>query len=811
MRKILKLICILSAMMIFVSAETVGAEVYDSVSAVEMLEALQIYPLEKSEGMTKDFVISSMLGLHYDDRSILDTESAARTLGMIDAGTIYNGNSGVSYDEAIKYAVCILGYRTQAEYSGGFEKMAVSLGLTEGLKYKESITLSDLTRLIYNMLEVEPIALDINGNDYELLSGETLLSRYRDIYKINGIQTADEKTSIYSSDGCGEDEIQIDGVNYGEAAINENLLGKNVTAYVKITNNSSEILYLAENADRNEVLTLDSECIIDIPDDYSYISYEDSSIRERKAKLDGAPKVIFNGVFYGDYKKSDLMPDTGSVELVDNNGDGKYDVISIISYETVIVKGKDILNNIIYNKFNIDGYIYDIALEEKGTDVDYKIYKDGNEIKFSDIQNGNVLNVAMNKDKDRKHIEIIVSDKKISGNVTKMSSERDEITVDGEVYTVSEDFERFRLADGKTLSLGGEYTFYIDSFGQAVYFEYGIKSEYVVLFRTYVSEDAEESYGIEYLDLEGQWKITEFSKKVDTGAKQKLDSENAYLSLKGVKGEIVLVKYDNTGRIKSVKRAEETTEVDEDRFTKTPAEKLTWRSSPRTFQNKIYIEDDTKLALIPDDVTDRDSYSVMDASAYLTGDTSFTISAYDIDKYGFTGLLSIKGGTAKVGNSWFIVTKLMDIYADGEVYQQAVGNTGVYRDYNAIGKEGVFDSVSPGDIIKISVRNDGVVDKMEKKYSMNNEFIPSYASNYYVSESIVAGTVEDIDSDKGRILLDCGGEKVSFRIGSSIGVQSYSVSDKTCDLISINGILEGDQVICRVSYSAVTNIIIRKK
>ena len=98
---------------------------------------------------------------------------------------------------------------------------------------------------------------------------------------------------------------------------------------------------------------------------------------------------------------------------------------------------------------------------EKG-EVDYTVIKNGQEISFAGIQVNDVLNVAMNKDKDRKHIEIIVSDKKISGNVTKMSSERDEITVDGEVYTVSEDFERFRLADGKTLSLGGEYTFYID-------------------------------------------------------------------------------------------------------------------------------------------------------------------------------------------------------------------------------------------------------------------------------------------------------------------------------------------------------------
>jgi len=516
-------------------------------------------------------------------------------------------------------------------------------------------------------------------------------------------------------------------------------------------------------------------------------------------------------VFYGDYTKKELMPDTGSVELTDNNSDGKFDIVEVINYETVIVEGKDSLNKIIYNKFNIDGYITEIDLEQNGNDTEYKVYKDGNEIDFTDIMNGNILSVAVNRSGSRKYYEIIVSDRKISGLVTKIDNEPDEITVDGIAYRISEDFERFRIYENKKVNTGEEYTFLIDAFGQTAYFECGVFGEYVVMYRAYIDESFEDVFGIKYLNMEGQWKNTEFSKKVDIGESRKVKAEIAYQSVEEVKGEIVRIKYDNSGKIKSIKRAKETIECDEENFTKTPAEKLTWRSSPRTFQNKIYIEDGAKLALIPVDVTDRDSYSIVDASSYFTGDTSFTVSAYDMDKYNFTNLLSINGATAKTGSSWFIVTKISDVLIDDEVYQQATGNTGVYKDYNLIGKEGVFDSVLPGDIIKISVRNDGIVDKIEKKYSMNSEFAPSYASNYYVSESIVAGTVEDIDSEKGRILLDCGDEKVSFRIGSSLGVQSYSVSDKNCNLVSVNEILEGDRVICRVSYSAVTNIIIRKE
>ena len=133
-------------------------------------------------------------------------------------------------------------------------------------------------------------------------------------------------------------------------------------------------MYLGERAGKNREIEINANDIEGISADYLNLEYFAES-GFKKAKIAEIPRVIYNGVFYGNYTVSDFKPESGKLRLVDNDCDGKYDVIFISSYETVIVNAVDAYDKTIYNRFTSDGNLPMVTLEPKSKDVKYTISK----------------------------------------------------------------------------------------------------------------------------------------------------------------------------------------------------------------------------------------------------------------------------------------------------------------------------------------------------------------------------------------------------------------------------------------------------
>ena len=228
---------------------------------------------------------------------------------------------------------------------------------------------------------------------------QTLLSKYRDVHKITGLLTSNGITSLDKEASCKEGHIQIGTSLYTmeDSTPCRKLLGKYVEAYVlKDEYDEPIVLCIGETGGRNREFIVDARDVKRITPDYTRLEYYENN-REKYLKIADVPRVIYNGVFYGGYTEPDFKPESGNLRLLDNNNDGKYDVIFINSYETVVVGAVDTNRKIIYNKFKSQGNLVSIDLDTEVSDVVYTINDEFGEVELSDIKKGDILVVAKSK------------------------------------------------------------------------------------------------------------------------------------------------------------------------------------------------------------------------------------------------------------------------------------------------------------------------------------------------------------------------------------------------------------------------------
>jgi len=809
-KKLIALLCsmsLLSAMTPVVMAENAN----DTAEQAAVLTALGVIEKTASGYATKESYVGSLAGFLYDNGYA--AEGFARMTGIIEYGESFNGNDNISVDDALKYAVITLGYKEYAENVESYSKVADSLNLDDGLKDSGDalITNADARTILYNMLECEPMSATLVGNEiaYVKDKNETLLSKYRDIQRVYGRVTADDKTSLSEEKGCKEGYIVIDDTEYVyDFESEETFLGKNIEAYVNTEkNDDARVLYVGERANKNTEITVDAEYIEGIEDDYSAIYYlaED---KEKTLKIAPVPKVIYNGVFYADYETADFMPEVGNIRLVDNDRDGKYDVIFITSYETVIVKAIDTTKKTIYNKYSIEGHIPSLELEPENEEIRYSISDGMSMMSFSDIKKSDVLSVAISKSTENKIVEILVSGESVSGMLGSIDESEMEIVIDDTTYDITPEFIRFKNNETKIISIGTAYTFYLDIFGNVVGWVGSAEDGYAVLYKFY-ADDLNENFFAVYMNMEGEWLESPFAENVYY-KDERYKKAALFEEIQNVRGQIIKIKTNAKGEIKRIETAIEGLKYDKNKLTKTPSTEYTWRSALRSFNCEYFLNDDAKAVVIPTDVKDKDAYQIREPKDYFQSDKKYTVSLYDIDEYNFSGIVSL-AYTPRLNNTLLIVKSVNTVCLDDEILDEITGCTSDYEDITVVGKDDkIFDGISGGDVIKISLSPIGRADDTETVYKLKNEFLPMTVSTIYNTTGNVAGKVELIDADKGRMQINCNGTKYNFRIDDTVKVAKYDTKYNDIEICNYLNIMQNDLVFIRLSWGKVQDVIIRK-
>ena len=347
----------------------------------------------------------------------------------------------VTFEQASKMIISVLGYSVQAERAGGWSKgymkIASELGLHDGVTVEpmQSVTREQIIRLIANALKIKPMVTSAESNRDLMTADKTILDEYFHIEKVSGRVQANDQTGIGGSSKLGDGKIQIEGAVYDCADPGyRSFLGKYVEGYADKTE-EGKLICLRESSISKSVRISAEELKSENgggtgdfqnPRKDPFIKYRDKEKKRIKTlKIEKTATIIKNGQKLGyasEIKNEDIIPEVGEIEVISDKN-GKNDVVNIHSYEYYVVGFINITDGRITDKFGKP----ELAT---GGDVTYDIQYNGRTIGLDALNEWDVLAVAA--DKDRKNLHIIKIGQTVNGNIEAISD--DMIKIEGKEY-----------------------------------------------------------------------------------------------------------------------------------------------------------------------------------------------------------------------------------------------------------------------------------------------------------------------------------------------------------------------------------------
>ena len=462
--------------------------------------------------------------------------------GMGD-GTFAPENN-VLYEQAVKMAVCALGY-TQLEadreggYPTGYIYLASKAGLLKGIKdgkQGQPLNRGAVARLIDNMRNANQ---RVDGEETGSMREESSTTAK----KIEGRVIGIKGISLYAGEdasACSKYEIEIENgskrtlIDISDMELDiDKFLGRNVIAYYD-QNKGDDFLTLKNityQSNKNDSVKIYFDLIKGYGSDY--INYYESNKSEASEKIyfDTDAIVMVNGQATEESLKDVLdknIGKTGTITLVFSNG-GKYaDVAFLKSYETVIVDSVDPVNYKVYakpNETNNSKSSYTLDKTDRNKNVTIKNASNDIDFTSSTIRSGNILLIS--ESEDGKTIEALVSSRGVSGTVVFNDGSSIKFDSSDATYYISRD-----LLKPENLDVGSYVSAGLDAFGRIARVTASQKGSYVYAYLSRIEEPIERDaqYFIEIYKpgktnktLEGE--VYPLAKRV------KIDSDSSYDSI----------------------------------------------------------------------------------------------------------------------------------------------------------------------------------------------------------------------------------------------------------------------------------------
>lgn len=470
------------------------------------------------------------VGEHYAKYNIRTAYDLGIISGMGD-GT-FQPDSQVTYEQAVKMIVSMLGYSPNAEALGGYPNGYMAAGAELGITKNVTIA-SDAPAPRSVIAQILNAALTVNtqstligpdGQKTYSLSEETLLYNKLKIKKIKGTLigvhdsvTEECTTTLLSNEMCiisKNEEYIIDYTSYiqGKAEVAQ-YLGYTLTVYIKDSEMGELPILVGMDREttKNNIVEFESTKIESYKN--GQIKYEklNGSNDLLRIKFDDV-SVIYNGKIVKqdtvitlddeDYSLSQaltqwLSPDSsnfiyGTVKATDAGADGTIDILMIYDYEVLVAnKAPTISDYRITDKLISGKYL---ILEPDIQDYSYTIVKKGLEIPITSIAANDVVLYAKSLDGELYYVH--VTSNSVKGNITAYDDEEGVITIDGKKYSLTSNCLAYM--DGKTaINVGLSGTFYLDRFDNVIFCSITAasnNSKYAYLVNVSQSGDGETGY-----------------------------------------------------------------------------------------------------------------------------------------------------------------------------------------------------------------------------------------------------------------------------------------------------------------------------
>ena len=471
---------------------------------------------------------------------------------------IFDPESPVSYEEIVKMVVAMLGYTPVANIKGGYPtgylyvansvaKITKGATGTTGDAAKRWV----VARLVFNSLETKIMEPEKwSASDPEYIKGDdTLLKDYLEVTKVEGVITdtfiakadfqdkedQDVDLLISTIDGKTKRALENDNISYNSmpgdtytvdanGTYAEDYLGYTVVAYVKDFDEGSDVLVaIAPKANKNTTLdvafddfekdTVDNSNSKYIEFEY-YANVDDEDTTKGKiSKKNDDFYVYQNGRLDSSLNSdtaianfikqfnTDYDAEEGYIRFVDNDGDNYADYLFV---ETI--NDEYVVDSITAKTFKIEDKINSktITLDPTDDEKYVNFYRNGVQVEFSSIKEGDTLSVAYNKStlKNSNVVSVYISSEKAEGYVSTASATKNEYKIDGTVYAKSSKYT-------EPISRGDEGTFYLNYKGRVAYKEAQTSKEGNYAFLLSVNTDDDfadgKSFTLRFMNEKGEW------------------------------------------------------------------------------------------------------------------------------------------------------------------------------------------------------------------------------------------------------------------------------------------------------------------
>lgn len=560
------------------------------------------------------------------------TVNALVEMGIMSGfGDSFYPNNDISYDDIVKALAKILGYGIMLD-NDGYEYTERTLGLSKGVyDTTGAISYSNFAKIILNAAETN--VLVSKGDDKYFISDREALDLLMGLYEGKGIVSATEYSDLYGTQSAREGYIVIGNEQYKVTCDTYGWEGKLIDYYYKVENDEKIIVYVGGLNSLSRCMTIEYNDVLDYSS--NKYTYYDSNDRIKTAKVATDKKFIYNGKALGSYTASDMIPSYGSVQLIDNDKDGVYDIVRVENLDTYVVHAIDYDNYKIYDEYEHVTKYLDLGSCDK-----ILVEENGVVSKFENIAVGNVVSVSISKDKS--FAKLYVSKNSLVGLVGKISGSSSEITMSiyDEIHRegVSESFKLHPFYKGAEkaqtdrrdfLGRNASVLFDFRGYAVAVNVEAGSGWKWAYLIKAVYTEDLEDEVLFKIFSEDGKHLKCYAAPVVRiNGVPKKI--EKVVDALDNGKAQIIRMQYNSDGKVSEIITAGS----DENAMKKVTGTDYTYFSGLGTLGYKVALSSKSiPVFSVPSNVEGAEDYqySYSTASSYLVNEKKYTFEAYSYD------------------------------------------------------------------------------------------------------------------------------------------------------------------------------------
>lgn len=605
--------------------------------------------------------------------------------------------------------------------------VASKYGILKGVSESkdETLTMQSFVNMIYNVLNAKTIDTEYQAGEVAKIT-LTEKKYIEDVMKmtfINGIVEITKFSSLKSEEGTENNRIQIGGVLYScNMDDYEQYIGMRVKALVKYNDGDEEVLALYDNG---ESFAVDADDLEYNQISKTAITYQSDHGRKKTLLISNTADVLYNFSLLKDWTEEDLKVKQGRLVCIDNNDDGKYDVIKIEEYKSMLIFSASVDSQKISNSSGVAVSIK--KLIENG----YPIYDGEKIIKPENIPTGSVATYFL--DKTGEVVKMYVHNDIAAGVVRSIDTEDKKITLDDRVYSYTDE------SNIEKVSVGTSITVNINVYGEIAFYQIAKDSYLFGYMMNFWDDDESGKVKVKIFTQGNEFKVYETADKVNlNGGNMSAEEAFKYNLGTGLWDEVgkisQIVKYkinakDELSAIRTAANYFDSSHPE--RLLKEKDGVYKYYSASKTIAGDTRLNVLTKVFLIPTDLkeTTKFKYGGMEIMKDLE---NVSCQIYDIDDDRYAGVLVARidpNGKAQIddiaGTPYLVETTSEILNSRDEItVSVTVHQLGVT---NAPSKELVFNKpdislVYCGQQILSGDLKKGDVIMVSKDYTMSGEY-----------------------------------------------------------------------------------------